>query len=75
MGMGMIEVLIFMILVAILFFAIPTFLQWLWNMTIPELFGLKGLTYWQAFRLLLIAGLLFGPGAFLRFNFGGPPFG
>ncbi|KAF1084936.1 hypothetical protein SPSYN_01072 [Sporotomaculum syntrophicum] len=35
-------------------------LQYLWNTTIPELFNLKPVTYWQAFRLLLIAGLLFG---------------
>lgn len=35
-------------------------LKWLWNMTMPQVFGLKVITYWQAFRLLLIAGLLFG---------------
>ncbi|KJS11158.1 MAG: hypothetical protein VR67_15585 [Peptococcaceae bacterium BRH_c8a] len=35
-------------------------LNWLWNITIPQVFGLKEITYWQAFRLLIIAGLLFG---------------
>tara|TARA_B100001173_G_C15938689_1_gene526093 strand:- start:671 stop:934 length:264 start_codon:yes stop_codon:yes gene_type:complete len=35
-------------------------LLWLWNMTIPEVFGLKEITFWQAFRILLIASLLFG---------------
>lgn len=73
MGIGMIEVIAVLILVAIMLFAIPILLQWLWNMTIPELFGLKALTYWQAFRLLLISGLLFGPGTFLRLNMGGAP--
>ena len=34
--------------------------HWLWNTTMPEVFGLKRITFWQAFRLLLIATLLFG---------------
>jgi hypothetical protein len=34
--------------------------QWLWNITMPDVFGLKEVTYWQSFRLLLIAGFLFG---------------
>jgi hypothetical protein len=37
-------------------------LQMLWSMTIPDLFRLRTVNYWQAFRLLLIAGLLFGSG-------------
>jgi len=36
-------------------------LKWLWNTTLPELFGFKTMRYWQAFRLLIIAQLLFGP--------------
>jgi hypothetical protein len=33
---------------------------WHWNSTVPEVFGLKRLTYWQAFRLLaMIAITLF----------------
>lgn len=35
-------------------------LRWLWNTTIPELFGLKELTFWQALKLLLITTILFG---------------
>ena len=31
-----------------------------WNITMPEIFGLKLITYWQALRLLLIAAILFG---------------
>jgi hypothetical protein len=26
----------------------------------PQVFGLKVITFWQGFRLLLIAGMLFG---------------
>jgi hypothetical protein len=39
---------------------VSAILRWLWNATIPEVFGLKALTFWQAVRLLLIAMILFG---------------
>jgi hypothetical protein len=39
---------------------ISALLRWLWNMTIPQVFGLKEITYWQAFRILIIAAILFG---------------
>ncbi len=48
-----------------LFFVIVYLFQWLWNITMPEVFGLKVITYWQALRLLLIAGMLFGGGAII----------
>ena len=34
--------------------------RWLWNTTMPEVFGLKELSFWQAFRIMLLAGILFG---------------
>ena len=40
---------------------------WLWNHTMPEVFGLKPITYRQAFQPLIIAALLgrvFGPWPF-----------
>lgn len=43
-------------------------LQLLWNMTLPDLFGTKTVSYWQAFRLILIVSILFGPGTFVRVN-------
>ncbi|KYH31964.1 MULTISPECIES: hypothetical protein [Neomoorella] len=43
-----------------LFFAVTGLFQWLWNITMPEVFNLKRITFWQALRLLLIAGILFG---------------
>lgn len=33
-------------------------LMWLWNWLMPELFGLKTITFWQAVGLYLLAGLL-----------------
>lgn len=43
-----------------LFLLLVWLLKWLWNITMPTVFNLKAITYWQAFRLLLIAAILFG---------------
>jgi hypothetical protein len=32
--------------------------QWLWNITMPEAFWLRGIRFWVAFRLLPIAAFL-----------------
>ena len=55
-GIGLGVILLWVVLV----FVSAGILMWLWNITIPDLFDLHELQYWQAFRLLLIAGLLFG---------------
>lgn len=36
--------------------------MWLWNSTLPALFGLKVITYWQAWRLSLLSALLLKSG-------------
>lgn len=41
-------------------FLVAWLLQYLWNTTMPQIFNLKQINYWQAFRLLLIAAILFG---------------
>jgi hypothetical protein len=41
--------------------------QWLWNWLMPDIFGLKTISYWQAFGLLFLGRLLFG-----RFGHHGP---
>jgi len=43
--------------------------KWMWNVTMPQVFNLKRITYWQAFRLLIIAAFLFGSSHLLSFNF------
>ena len=53
---GLIGLVIALVLIAI--FAV--IFQWLWNTTMPEVFGLKTLTFWQAIKILIIAGILFG---------------
>lgn len=42
------------------FFLLGGLVQWLWNATVPELFGLPPLAYWQAVRLFLLVNLLTG---------------
>lgn len=56
----------FMVMV---FFAMVAIFKWLWNITMPQVFELRMITYWQAFRILIISGLLFGSTKFLNFNF------
>jgi len=34
--------------------------RWLWNTTMPEVFGVRELSFWQAFKIILLAGILFG---------------
>ena len=46
--------------VAAAVFLIPAIVLWLWNLTMPDVFHLPQITYWQAFRLVLLAGLVVG---------------
>ena len=55
------------IAVVLLIFLVAAIFQWLWNMTMPEAFGLKPVSYWIAFRLLVIADILLSP-SYLRFH-------
>lgn len=49
-------VLIFLMLVALVL-GLPV--MWLWNSTMPELFSVTTITFWQAVRLNILCGLLF----------------
>jgi len=50
-------------------FVVPLIFQFLWNITVPQVFGLRAIRYWQAFRLLLMAIIIFGVGNFFHINF------
>ncbi len=63
-GFGLINLFTAILAVIGLLFLVTALLQWLWNITMPDVFNLKNITYWQAFRLLLIAGILFGAAGF-----------
>lgn len=36
------------------------FFQWLWNILLPDILGVKAINYWQAFGILLLSKILFG---------------
>ena len=59
--------LLFVVLAVIASFVFVGFFQWLWNITMPDIFACKPVSYWQRFRLLIIAQILFGSAA-LRFD-------
>lgn len=49
-------IVIALILIAILVFVF----RWLWNSTMPDVFGVKQLSFGQALKILILAGILFG---------------
>jgi Ca2+/H+ antiporter, TMEM165/GDT1 family len=51
---------ILMLIPIALFFAIGFFTMTLWNILIPDLFGIKAITYWQAIGLFTLSRILFG---------------
>ena len=60
MNIGPFEILILLIVPLVL--VATSLFGWLWNATIPEVFGLKQITYWQSLRLLIIAALVLNLG-------------
>jgi hypothetical protein len=58
-GLGLLPILL---IVLLLIPAMIALFQWLWNSTMPQVFRLNTITFWQALRLLVIAAFLFGVG-------------
>ena len=54
------EYLFGIVFVIILVAVLVLIFRWLWNTTMPQVFGTREITFWQAVRLLLLAGILFG---------------
>lgn len=46
------------VILAVMLLGYP--LMWLWNAILPDLFGFKEITFWQAVGLNLIGTILFG---------------
>lgn len=40
-----------------LLLALP--LLWLWNATMPELFGMKEITWWMAWKIMMLSAVIF----------------
>lgn len=51
------------LIIGLIILAIITLIfRWLWNTTMPDVFGVKSLSFGQSFKILLIASMLFGGG-------------
>ena len=49
------------ILIALVLISLLVLLfRWLWNTTMPEVFGVKELTFGQSVKILILAAILFG---------------
>lgn len=47
-------------------FLMPAVVMWLWNGLLPEIIGVKMITYWQSMGIIVLSRILFG-----SFGFGG----
>lgn len=54
---GVVVLVVGLVAVMAIILALPTMLLWNWLM--PEIFGLKTISFWQALGLLLLSGFLF----------------
>ena len=50
----------YILLVAASILFLTFLLRFLWNITMPDVFNLNYLHFWQAFRLIIISCILFG---------------
>lgn len=46
--------------IVVMFFLITAIVMWLWNGILPEIVGVKSITFWQAMGLLVLCKILFG---------------
>ena len=47
--------------IGLMLIAIMVFIfRWLWNSTLPDVFGVKTISFGQAIKILILAGILFG---------------
>jgi hypothetical protein len=60
MDENIVGVLVGIVVGAVLVAIVVAIFRWLWNTTVPEVFGLRELSFWQSFKIMLLAGILFG---------------
>lgn len=56
-ALGAIVGIVVLVFILSLIFALPV--KWLWNSTMPELFSLKPIDWWMAWKLSLLCSFLF----------------
>jgi hypothetical protein len=57
---GPVRVLIFLVFGSLAALAIGVLVMFLWNAILPELLGVKEISYWQSVGLLVLCRILFG---------------
>ena len=53
-----------------MFFVVTGIVMWLWNLLLPEIIGVKSISFWQAMGILILSKILF-----CGFHFGKRKFG
>lgn len=64
---------LFALLAIAMFFAVSAIVMELWNCLLPDILGVKAITYWQAVGILVLSKILFG-GFGVRKGFGSEKF-
>jgi hypothetical protein len=54
------ELLIGLVSAAVALIVFTFIFMWIWNAVMPDVFGVKSLTPWQALGILILAFILFG---------------
>ncbi len=60
MGEAILAVVLGLIVVVILIAVMTVIFMWIWNAIVPDVFGWKQVTFYQALGILILAGMLFG---------------
>ena len=61
---------LFFLIPLLILFAVTFIVMWLWNLLLPEIIGVKSISFWQAMGILILSKILFG-----GFHFGKGKFG
>ena len=61
---------LFFLIPPLILFAITFIVMLLWNLLLPEIIGVKSISFWQAMGILILSKILFG-----GFHFGKGKFG
>ena len=48
------------LLFPVILFAVTGIVMWLWNLLLPEILGVKAISFWQAMGILVLSKILFG---------------
>jgi hypothetical protein len=63
------DIAVLVLVIAFFWFVGTAVLQWLWNITVPDVTGWRKIGYWQAFRLSLLASMLTGGVSLFKLKF------